>query len=233
MSHRNKTRKGSCKDIVREDLNECFSRMRLSGSEGDNMVGDIFINPTSQVSSEACIGHGTKVWQFCTILSGAKIGKNCVLSQNVYVEGKARIGNRVKIKNNVSIYDCVDISDDVFIGPSVVFTNVLTPRSFVPRKNEFKKTIVLRGATIGANATIICGVTIGEFAMVGSGAVVTSDVPPFGLVYGVPAQQHGWVCACGEHIDNAPEDHEYKCQRCGSSYRLWEGACEPVVLCVP
>ena len=197
------------------------------------MAEKIFIDPTSQVSSEARIGHGTKVWQYCTVLPGAEIGENCVLSHNVYVEGKARIGNRVKIKNNVSVYDCVEINDDVFIGPSAVFTNVLTPRSFVPRKDEFKKTRVLRGATIGANSTIICGVTIGEFAMVGAGSVVTSDVPPFALVYGVPARQHGWVCACGEHIDNTREDREYKCQRCGSTYRLCEGGCEPVVLCVP
>jgi UDP-2-acetamido-3-amino-2,3-dideoxy-glucuronate N-acetyltransferase len=196
------------------------------------MAGDIFIDPTSQVSSEARIGHGTKVWQFCTVLAGAEIGKDCVLSHNVYVEGKTRIGDRVKIKNNVSVYECVEIGDDCFIGPGAVFTNDLTPRSFVPRKEEFKKTNVLRGATIGANATIICGVTIGEFAMVGAGSVVTSDVLPFALVYGVPARQHGWICACGEPIGTTKRD-EYRCQRCGSTYRLWEGGCEPVVLCVP
>jgi UDP-2-acetamido-3-amino-2,3-dideoxy-glucuronate N-acetyltransferase len=197
------------------------------------MVSNFYIDPTSQVSSEACIGHGTKVWQFCTVLSGAKIGEDSVLSQNVYVEGKALIGNRVKIKNNVSVYDCVEIDDDVFIGPSAVFTNVLTPRSFISRKEEFKKTKVLRGATIGANATIICGVTIGEFAMVGAGSVVTHDVPPFALVYGVPVKQQGWVCACGDHIDIAAENQDYRCHRCGSKYRIWAGGCEPFVLSVP
>ena len=197
------------------------------------MVGSILMDPTSRVSSEARIGHGTKVWQFCTVLSGAEIGEDCVLSQNVYIEGKARIGRRVKIKNNVSVYDCVEIGDDSFIGPSAVFTNVLTPRSFISRKEEFKKTKVLRGATIGANATIICGVTIGEFAMIGAGTVVTRDVPPFALVYGIPARQHGWVCACGEHIPNMQEDHEYKCQRCGSTYQLFNAKFEPVALCVP
>jgi len=197
------------------------------------MVGDIFIDPTSRVSSDAHIGRRTKVWQYCTVLGGAEIGEDCLLSQNVYVEGKARIGKRVKIKNNVSIYDCIEINDDVFIGPSAVFTNVLTPRSFISRKEEFKKTRLLRGATIGANATIICGVTIGEFAMVGAGSVVTRDVPPFALVYGVPARQQGWVCACGEHIDSVPENTEYTCPRCGSTYRLWEERCEPVVLRIP
>ncbi|MDO8873711.1 MAG: acyltransferase [Methanoregula sp.] len=196
------------------------------------MVADLFIDPTSLVSSEARIGHGTKIWQFCTVLPGADIGEGCVLSQNVYVEGKTRIGNRVKIKNNVSVYECVEINDDVFIGPSVVFTNVLLPRSFVSRKNEFKKTRVLHGATIGANSTIICGVTIGEYAMVGAGSVVTSDVPPFALFYGVPARQQGWVCACGEHIATATENQDYRCQRCGSNYRIGEGWCEPVMLCV-
>lgn len=196
------------------------------------MAMDIFIDSTSQVSSEACIGPGTKIWQYCTVLGGAEIGENCVLSHNVYIEGKSRIGRRVKIKNNVSIYDCVEINDDAFIGPSVVFTNVLTPRSFIPRKEEFLTTKVLRGASIGANATIICGVTIGEFGMVGAGSVVTRDVPSFALVYGVPARQHGWVCACGELIRNI-ERQEYRCQRCESTYRLTKGKCEPVVLCVP
>lgn len=201
--------------------------------QGDILVGNIFIDPTSQVSSEARIGRGTKVWQFCNVLAGAEIGEDCVLSQNVYVEGKTRIGNRVKIKNNVSVYECVEIDDDVFIGPSAVFTNVLTPRSFVPRKKEFLKTKVRRGATIGANATIVCGVTIGEFAMVGAGSVVTSDVPSFALTYGVPARQHGWICACGEHIATTADRQEYRCKRCGSKYLSWEGGCEPIVLCMP
>jgi UDP-2-acetamido-3-amino-2,3-dideoxy-glucuronate N-acetyltransferase len=197
------------------------------------MAGNVFIDPTSQVSSEARLGHGTKVWQFCTILAGADIGEDCVLSQNVFIEGNTRIGNRVKIKNNVSVYECVEIFDDVFVGPSAVFTNVLTPRSFISRKNEFKKTRILRGATIGANATIICGVTIGEYAMVGAGAVVTRDVPQFALVYGIPARQQGWVCACGEHIDTAIENRDYSCQRCGSKYRLQEGRFHSIMSSYP
>lgn len=197
------------------------------------MVAGIFIESTSQVSAEAHVGAGSKIWQFCSVLPGAVIGNDCMLSQNVYVEGRARIGNRVKIKNNVSVYDCVEIDDDVFVGPSVVFTNVRTPRSFIPRKEMFQKTIVRQGATIGANATIICGITIGEFSMVGAGAVVTDDVPPFSLVYGVPARQHGWVCSCGEQIDSAVENHIYKCHRCESTYRYLDGKFEPIRLRVP
>jgi UDP-2-acetamido-3-amino-2,3-dideoxy-glucuronate N-acetyltransferase len=187
------------------------------------MIEEISIHPTSCVDSEAVIGKGTRIWQYCTVLAGARIGKSCTLSQNVFVERNTRIGDRVKIKNNVSIFECVEIGDDVFIGPSAVFTNILTPRAFWPRKDKFLPTKVETGATIGANATIICGVTIGRYAMVGAGSVVTGDVQPFALVYGVPARRHGWVCYCGEKIRDLRQAEEYTCSRCRRAYVLRNG----------
>nr|WP_320161333.1 acyltransferase [uncultured Methanoregula sp.] len=180
---------------------------------------EIFIHPTSLVSPESQIGTGTKIWQFCTVLPGAEIGENCNLSQNVYVEGKSKIGNRVKIKNNVSIYECVTIEDDVFIGPSAVFTNVINPRSFWPRKNEFLTTHVQKGATIGANATVICGITVGQYAMIGAGSVITRSVPDYALIYGVPARQHGWVCYCGSRLIKE-EESSFVCTSCNRKYHL-------------
>ena len=152
-----------------------------------------FKHESSYVDEGAEIGEGTKIWHFCHIMSGAKIGSNCSLGQNVNVGGKAVIGNGVKIQNNVSIYDRVEIEDDVFCGPSMVFTNVINPRAFVERKTEYKKTVLKKGCSIGANATIVCGVTIGEYALVGAGSVVTNDVPPYSLVYGNAARVHGKV----------------------------------------
>ena len=152
-----------------------------------------FKHESSYVDEGAEIGEETKIWHFCHIMSGAKIGSNCSLGQNVNVGGKAVIGNGVKIQNNVSIYDSVEIEDDVFCGPSMVFTNVINPRAFVERKTEYKKTVLKKGCSIGANATVVCGVTIGEYALVGAGSVVTKDVPPYSLVYGNPARVHGKV----------------------------------------
>lgn len=152
-----------------------------------------FKHESSYVDEGAEIGDGTKIWHFCHIMSGAKIGSNCSLGQNVNVAGKAIIGNGVKIQNNVSVYDDVIVEDDVFLGPSMVFTNVINPRAFVQRKNEYKQTVLKKGCSIGANVTIVCGVTIGEHAMVGAGSVVTKDVPPYSLVYGNPARVHGKV----------------------------------------
>ncbi len=152
-----------------------------------------FKHESSYVDEGAEIGEGTKIWHFCHVMSGAKIGAKCSLGQNVNVGGKAVIGNGVKIQNNVSIYDSVEIEDDVFCGPSMVFTNVINPRAFVERKTEYKKTVLKKGCSIGANATVVCGVTIGEYALVGAGSVVTKDVPPYSLVYGNPARVHGKV----------------------------------------
>jgi UDP-2-acetamido-3-amino-2,3-dideoxy-glucuronate N-acetyltransferase len=181
-----------------------------------------FVHESSYVDDGVEIGEGTKIWHFCHILTGSKIGKNCVLGQNVMVGPNVRIGNNVKIQNNVSVYEGVEIEDEVFCGPSCVFTNVINPRAFIERKHEFKKTLVKRGATIGANATIVCGVTIGEYAFVGAGAVVTKDVPPYALVVGVPARQIGWVCKCGVRLE-FDENNIAVCKSCGSKYKLEEG----------
>jgi len=159
-----------------------------------------FIHESSYADDGCEIGEGTKIWHFCHIMPGAKIGKNCSIGQNVNVGSRAVIGNGVKIQNNVSVYDDVIIEDDVFCGPSCVFTNVLNPRSFVERKTEYKKTIVKKGASIGANATVVCGVTIGEYALIGAGSVVTKDIPPFALAYGNPACVHGTVNEKGEKV---------------------------------
>jgi UDP-2-acetamido-3-amino-2,3-dideoxy-glucuronate N-acetyltransferase len=161
----------------------------------------IFIHESSYVDDGAVVGSGTKIWHFCHVLSGAQIGERCSLGQNVNVGSRAVIGNGVKIQNNVSIYDDVIIEDDVFCGPSCVFTNVINPRAFVERKDEYKKTVVKKGASIGANATIVCGVTIGEYALVGAGAVVTKDVPPYSLVYGSPARVMGKVDRDGNIVE--------------------------------
>ena len=159
-----------------------------------------FLHESSYVDEGAVIGDGTKVWHFCHVMSGAVIGERCSLGQNVVVMPGTRIGNNVKIQNNVSIYEGVELEDDVFCGPSMVFTNVINPRSHVSRKHEYQRTLVRRGATIGANATVVCGVTLGEYAFVGAGAVVTKDVRPFALVTGVPGRQVGWMCRCGERL---------------------------------
>lgn len=158
------------------------------------------IHPTAIVDEGAQIGEGTRIWHWVHICGGAKIGKNCSLGQNVFVGNKVVIGNNVKVQNNVSVYDNVTLEDDVFCGPSMVFTNVYNPRSAVVRKNEYRDTLVKRGATIGANATIVCGVTIGEYAFIGAGAVVNKDVKPYALMVGVPAKQIGWMSEFGEKL---------------------------------
>jgi len=186
-----------------------------------------FLHETACVDEGAQIGEGTRIWHFSHILRNARIGANCVLGQNVMVGANAIVGNRVKIQNNVSVYEGVEIEDDVFCGPSMVFTNVINPRAFIERKKEFRKTLVKRGATIGANATIICGVTIGEYALIGAGAVVNSDVPPYALVVGVPAKQIGWVCKCGVTLKELEHDKIATCTGCGSQYELREGRLVP------
>ncbi|MGV3765585.1 MAG: DapH/DapD/GlmU-related protein [Chitinophagaceae bacterium] len=152
-----------------------------------------YIHPSAIVDEGARIGAGTRIWHFSHIMPGASIGERCILGQNVYIDAGVQIGNGVKIQNNVSVYKGVSVADDVFLGPSVVFTNVINPRAFIERKQEMRPTFIEKGASIGANATIICGITIGEYAMIGAGAVVTRDVPPFALMTGVPAKRAGTV----------------------------------------
>ncbi len=177
-------------------------------------MSNVFIHDTAVVDEGVEIGEGSKVWHFCHVFSRSKIGRNCVLGQNVMVGPNVSVGDGCKIQNNVSIYDGVTLEDDVFCGPSCVFTNVLTPRAFVERKNEFGLTLVRRGATIGANATILCGRTIGQFAMIGAGAVVTSDVLDHQLVVGTPAKPMGWVSATGERLGP-----DLICTRTGEKYQ--------------
>lgn len=176
---------------------------------------DAFVHESAYVDDGATIGAGTKVWHFCHVLGGAVIGERCSLGQNVVVMNGTRIGSNVKIQNNVSVYEGVELEDDVFCGPSMVFTNVVNPRSHVSRKNEYRRTLVRKGASIGANATIVCGATLGEFAFIGAGAVVAHDVPAFALMVGVPARRIGWMCQCGERL---PDSGNGTCVACGSAY---------------
>jgi len=186
----------------------------------------IVIHSSAIVDHGAVLGDGTRVWHFAHVCSGARIGADCSLGQNVYVGNDVVIGHRVKVQNNVSIYDAVTLEDDVFCGPSMVFTNVYNPRAAVVRKHEYRPTLVARGATIGANATIVCGVTIGEFAFVGAGAVVNRDVAPFALVAGVPARQIGWVSRSGERLVlPLTGAGEARCPATGEVYVLRNDAC--------
>lgn len=180
-----------------------------------------FVHDTAVVDEPASIGSGTKIWHFSHVMSGATIGRGCNIGQNVFIGSTAQIGNNVKIQNNVSIYDGIVIEDDVFCGPSCVFTNVIRPRSAFPRKDRvFDRTVVKKGATIGANATIICGTTIGEHALIGAGSVVTKDVPPYSVYFGNPARRHGWVCECGEKLsDPAHNKKNLVCPACAKKYR--------------
>ncbi len=166
---------------------------------------DFFVHESSYVDEPCSIGAGTRIWHFSHIMKDCTIGKNCNIGQNVVISPQCVIGNNVKIQNNVSVYTGVVLEDDVFCGPSMVFTNVINPRSHVERKNEYQQTLVRKGASIGANATIVCGNTIGRFAFIGAGAVVTRDVPDYAVVYGSPAKVRSWVCECGLAIDFGDE----------------------------
>jgi len=180
-----------------------------------------YIHATSIIDDGAAIGNDTKIWHWSHICAGAIIGMRCTVGQNVFIGSNTRIGNNVKIQNNVSIYEAVTLEDDVFCGPSMVFTNVYNPRSEVSRKQEYMRTHVQRGATLGANCTIVCGVTIGEYAFVGAGAVVNKDVKPFALMVGVPARQIGWMSAFGERIDLPKEgEGKWKCPHTSHEYYL-------------
>ncbi len=189
------------------------------------MIGDhVFIHETACVDDGAAVGDGTRIWHFVHVSASSIIGKNCTLGQNVYVGDNAKIGDRVKVQNNVSVFDGVTIEDDVFCGPSMVFTNVYNPRSAIERKQEFRKTLVKRGASLGANCTIICGATIGEFAFVGAGTVVNKNVPAYALVVGVPGRQIGWMSEFGEQLDlPLTGSGQATCANTGDIYRLENG----------
>ena len=187
---------------------------------------EIFIHPTAVVDKGAQIGAGTMIWHFTHLMPTCKVGDRCNIGQNVYIDSNTVIGNGVKIQNNVSVYNGVVIEDDVFLGPSMVFTNVVNPRSFIERKNEFKKTIVRKGATIGANATILCGIEIGAYAFIGAGAVVTKTVLPYSLMTGNPAQLAGWVSEAGIRLDFTTGGMA-KCPQTGRVYKLENGFVSP------
>ena len=188
-----------------------------------------YIHPSAIVDESCEIGKGTKIWHFCHVSGKSRIGENCSLGQNVYVASDVRVGNNVKIQNNVSLYTGVELEDDVFCGPSMVFTNVINPRSHVSRKHEYRRTLVRQGASVGANATIVCGVTLGRYSFIGAGAVVTKNVPDYALMAGVPAVRIGWMCSCGVRL---PQHGSHAtCAECGRRYRLEGDACyqEPAI----
>lgn len=180
-----------------------------------------FVHETAVVDEGARVGEGSRIWHFTHLSGGAVVGARCSLGQNVFVANAVTLGDGVRVQNNVSLYEGVVVEDDVFLGPSCVFTNVINPRSHVSRKHEYAPTVVRRGVSIGANATIVCGVELGAYAFVGAGAVVTSDVAPHSLVYGVPARHHGWVCACGVSLEGTT------CKTCGARYSVSSTACIP------
>lgn len=191
---------------------------------------EYFVHESSYIDEGAEIGAGTKIWHFCHVMPHSRIGERCNIGQNVLVSPDVTIGNNVKIQNNVSLYTGVIVEDDAFLGPSMVFTNVINPRSHVIRKDEFKTTLVCKGASIGANATIVCGITLGRYCFVGAGSVVTRDVPDYALVYGAPARLRGWMCQCGEQLTftEHPDGVEKAvCQSCGDAYRKQEQVVRP------
>lgn len=190
------------------------------------MTREYFAHETACIDDGAEIGSGTKIWHFSHIMPNSIIGKDCNFGQNVVVSPQCRIGDNVKIQNNVSVYTGVIIEDDVFCGPSMVFTNVINPRSHIERKSEYKDTLIKKGATIGANATVICGHTLGRFCFIGAGTVVTKDVPDYGLVVGNPGRLKGYVCYCGDKLEIGVSDENFdsrECQSCGRSFKKENG----------
>src|SRR3954469_7813362 len=190
--------------------------------EKPSPMPNYFAHESSYIDEGAVIGDGTKIWHFCHVMTGAEVGPRCNLGQNVVVMSGSRLGSNVKVQNNVSIYEGVELEDDVFCGPSCVFTNVTNPRSHVSRKSEYRRTLVRRGSSSGANATIVCGVTLGQYSFIGAGAVVTSDVPDYALMVGVPARRVGWMCQCGErlHVTGG----KASCGVCGARYEESAGS---------
>lgn len=185
---------------------------------------DYFVHDSSYVDEPCSIGAGTRIWHFSHVMRDAVIGPRCNIGQNVLVGSGVRLGENCKIQNNVSLYSGVELEDHVFCGPSMVFTNVMNPRCEIVRKDEYRRTLVRRGASIGANATIVCGVTIGCYAFIGAGAVVTRNVPDYALMMGNPARQHGWMCRCGVRL---PESVQAVCEACGARYVTHAGALGP------
>lgn len=182
--------------------------------------GGYLVHESAYVDEGSVVGAGTKIWHFCHVMKGAVVGERCSLGQNVVVMPGTRLGANVKVQNNVSIYEGVECGDDVFLGPSMVFTNVVNPRSHVSRKDEYLSTRLGRGVTVGANATVVCGHDLGEYAFVAAGAVVTRDVPAYGLVMGVPGRRVGWVCWCGERLGDVSVGEEVACGACRRAYAL-------------
>ena len=191
-------------------------------------MSNFFVHESSVIDSGAKIGNGTKIWHFSHVMSTAVVGERCNIGQNVYIDNRVKIGNGVKIQNNVSVYANVEVEDDCFLGPSMVFTNVTNPRAFVERKDEFKNTLLKRGCSVGANATIICGVTLGEYSFVGAGTVVNKDVPPYAMVVGVPMRIIGWMSKNGQKL-SFNEDGIGVCSATNEEYKLTE---ENKVICL-
>lgn len=184
---------------------------------------DYYVHPSSVIDEPVSIGKGTKIWHFCHIMSGTQIGENCKIGQNIYIDKDVKIGNNVKIQNNVSVYKGVTLQDNVFCGPSVVFTNVMNPRSAYPRKiEEYDLTLVKEGASIGANSTIVCGCSVGRYAFIGAGSVVTRDVPDYALFYGIPAKEHGFMCECGVKLKSRADGKQFQCPECDKKYNKTE-----------
>lgn len=215
---------GSSGVQVLQVLDACERSLRAQARSVhlDEAMSKYYADPTAVIDSGCEIGRGSKIWHFCHVMSGSRIGRNCNLGQNVLISSGVKIGDRVKIQNNVSVYTGVELEDDVFCGPSMVFTNVTNPRSHIERKHEYRRTLVQQGASIGANATILCGVTLGRYCFVAAGAVVTRDVQDYALVMGVPAVQRGWICACGIRLR---ETNQMRCGDCGRRYLIENDHC--------
>jgi UDP-2-acetamido-3-amino-2,3-dideoxy-glucuronate N-acetyltransferase len=200
-------------------LQQCQSALQGTPAPVSAPERAYFAHESAFIDDQVSIGAGTSIWHVSHVLRNSRIGSNCRIGQNVVIGPNAQIGDGVKIQNNVSVYEGVTLEDNVFCGPSVVFTNVFNPRSEIRRMDELRPTLVRQGASLGANSTIVCGVTIGRYAFVGAGAVVTKDVPDHGLVYGNPARLAGWMCACGDRIELRPGEQDGVCRACEKRYR--------------